>query len=203
MTSAFIVPVAVQVDDASATNFVSCDHPVVTVKAHPPLGLFGGKGHLGPPRHITVQIATHRTAQDLYCSSPYSTVKHGVVRTIAQARLRLTLRRSSNDCDAVKNGVWQGKASIVYQDDNGRRIAITKRVGTFHVLDYAASSEGPGVVEISASPSEAPATGPFAGTNLEIKVTYDPIQSPYTNCMNNGGGWTGLPTPTYMYWEEF
>ena len=95
---------------------------------------------------------------------------------------------------------WPGKITIRYLDATGRRIAISKRAGTFWVLDHATTSEGPGVIEISASPTSAPATGPFAGTNLEIKFAY-PQPSPYSACL--AGGWSGVSTPSFMYWQEF
>ena len=202
VVSALVVPVAAQVESASAANFVSCDHPAAAVKAQPALGV---PAKNGSPRHTRLRVATRTTTQDLSCSSSFSTLKNGVVRTVAQARLTLAVTRSTNGCDGLTGpgagAAWQGKATIRYLDEVGRPVAVSRRVGTFHVLDHATSLEGPGVIEISASPTDAPATGPFAGTNLEIKVLYDPSLPPYPVCL--ASGWKGLPAPTFIYWEEF
>ena len=202
LVSVFVVPFAAYVGDASAANFVSCDHPSVAVKAQPPLGI---PGENGSPRHTRLRVATLATTQGPSCSPSFSTVKHGMLRTVSQARLILAVTRATNGCDGLTGpgagAAWQGRVTIRYLDEVGRLVAVSRRVGTFHVLDHATSLEGPGVIEISASPTDAPATGPLVGTNLEIKVLYDPSLPPYSACL--AGGWKGLPAPTYIYWEEF
>ncbi len=202
LASVFVVPFAATVDDASAADFVGCSHPSVAVKAQAPLGVAGRNG---APRATRLRVATRRTTGEPSCSGSYSVVKRGVVRTVGMARLTLVLRRSTNGCDGLTGpgagAAWSGKVTIRYLDAAGKPVAVTRRVGTFHVLDHATSGEGPGVVEISASPADAPASGAFAGTNLVMKVLYDAAFPPYDVCLT--GGWNGLAAPTFMYWEEF
>jgi hypothetical protein len=205
LASAVIAPIVADVDTASALNTVSCDHPDVKVTARFPLGVSGRNGGL---RHVTLKIRSQKTANELFCSSAsgFTVVKHGVERTIEQASLKLMLKRATNECASLTapgaGAVWSGKATVKYLDENGRRLVTSQRAGTFYVIDSVTRpSEGAGVIHITGTPTSAPATGPFAGTFLELNVTYDPPSlAPYNACLF--GGWGGFPAPTFTYWHE-
>jgi hypothetical protein len=198
---ALSAPIALATGTASAASMVACDHPGVLVSAKPTLGVPDKKG---APRHATLKIRA-KVGDDQFCSSPFTLVKRGVARTIERASLKIVLKRSTNQCASLTapaaGAPWTGKATLKYYDEDGRRIATSRRTGTFFVIDTVTRFEGPGLVRITGTPTSAPITGPFTGTFLELNVTYDPPSlSPYTACTS--GGWQGLPAPTFTYWHE-
>jgi hypothetical protein len=185
---------------ASAAQFTNCQHPAARVTVRPPLGALTPRGQ---PRRATLRITTVATAEDLTdtCGVVTRTTRDGEVLTSSEGRVRLSLKRASNECAGISaQSVWQGKATVAYVDPFGRIVAKSKRTGTFRVLDLGLSEMG-GAIQINSM--NAPGTGVFAGTNLELKFSYDQFYPSAAQECAASRGWSGLPSPSSVRWQEF